>query len=103
MENVNSFSITPTDSEEIISIISSLNDNKSSGPNSIPTRVLKLLKKDISKQLADIFSLTFSSGVCHTPFKIVKVIATYKKPQNLNVLTTEQFHYYPILTKFWKN
>ena len=38
-ENFNSFLITPTDSEEVISSISSL-DNKSSGPNSIATRIL---------------------------------------------------------------
>ena len=42
-EKFNSFFITPTDSQEVISIISSLSDNKSSGPNSIPTRILKLL------------------------------------------------------------
>ena len=39
-DNLKSFFITPTDSEEVISIISSLSDNKSSGLNSIPTRML---------------------------------------------------------------
>ena len=39
-ENFNYFFIIPTDSEEVISIISSLSENKSSGPNSIPTRIL---------------------------------------------------------------
>ena len=34
-DNLNSFLITPRDSEEVISIISSLSDNKPSGPNSI--------------------------------------------------------------------
>ena len=38
-ENSNSFFIMPTNSEEVISIISSLSDNKSSDPNSIPTRI----------------------------------------------------------------
>ena len=60
-DNLNSFFITPTDSEEVIPIISSLSDNKSSGPNSVPTRILKLLKKDISTHLGDIFNLSFSS------------------------------------------
>ena len=102
-DNVNSFFITPTDSEEVISIISSLSDNKSSGPNSIPTRILKLLKKDISTHLVDIFNLSFSSGIYPTPLKTAKVIPVHKKTQNLNALTTDQLHYYPILTKFWKN
>ena len=57
------FFITPTDCEEIISTISSLSDNKSSGPNSIPTRILKLLRKDVSTQVVDIFNPSFSSGI----------------------------------------
>ena len=45
--------LQPTDKEEITNIISSLNSNKASGPNSIPYRILLLLKNEISKQLAD--------------------------------------------------
>ena len=82
-ENFNSFFITPTDSQEVISTISSLSDNKSSGPNSIPTRILKLLKKDISTQLVDIFNLSFSSGIYPTPLKTAKVIPIHKKDSKL--------------------
>ena len=53
----NSIFIQPTDSDEIANIISTLNMNKSSGPNSIPYKILNLLKKYISKQLADLFNL----------------------------------------------
>ena len=101
-ENFNSFFITPTDSQEVISFIPSLSDNKSSGPNSIPTRILKLLKKDFSTQLVNIFLFLFRN-INPTPLKTAKVIHIHKKTQNLNVLTTDQLHYYPILTKFWKN
>ena len=41
----NSILIQPTGSEEIANIASSLNMNKSSGPNSIPHKILNLLKK----------------------------------------------------------
>ena len=40
-----------TDSEEVANIISTLNMNISSGPNSIPYKILNLLKKDISNNL----------------------------------------------------
>ena len=73
-ENFNSFFITPTGSQEVISIISSLSGNKSSGPNSIPTRILILLKKDLSTQLVDIFNLSFSLGIYPTPRKTAKLI-----------------------------
>ena len=43
-DNLNSFFITPTDGEKVISIISSPSDNNSFGPNSIQTRILR---KDI--------------------------------------------------------
>ena len=43
-DNLNYFFVTPTDGEKVISIISSLSDNNSFGPNSIRTRILR---KDI--------------------------------------------------------
>ena len=55
--------LQPTDKEEIANIISSLNSTKASGPNSIPYRTLFLLKNGISKQLTDIFNLSFMTGV----------------------------------------
>ena len=56
-ENSSTTFLQTTDKEEIANIISSLNSNKASGPNSIPYRVLFLLKNEISKQLADLFNL----------------------------------------------
>ena len=55
--------LQPTDKEEIAYIISSLNSNKVSGSNSIPYIVLFLLKNEISKQLADLFNLSFTTCV----------------------------------------
>ena len=59
MENnsSNSFFLSPTNKNEISSIISSLNPNKSVGPNSIPTKILKLLKDEISSHLSDIYNI----------------------------------------------
>ena len=42
-ENSSTIFLQPTDKEEIANIISSLNSNKASGPNSIPDRMLFLL------------------------------------------------------------
>ena len=53
--NEQSIFITPTDAHEV-NIISSLNSDKSTGPNSLPTKILKLLKNEISTHLADIFN-----------------------------------------------
>ena len=40
-----SFFVNPTDKTEIEDVVSSLDSNKSVGPNSIPTKILKLLKE----------------------------------------------------------
>ena len=66
-----------TDREEIVNIISSLNFNKASGPYSIPYRILFLLKNEISKQLADLFNLSFMTGVLPSVLKIAKVVPVF--------------------------
>ena len=78
-----SFFLSSTDKYEIINIISSLDPTKSTGPNSIPTKILKLLKNDISAQLSDIFNVPFSTGVFPTILKIAKVVPIHKKQSKL--------------------
>ena len=51
--------ITLTDAHEVSLIISSLNCDKSTDPSSLPIKILKLLKNEISTHLADIFNLSF--------------------------------------------
>ena len=81
-ENANSFFLSPTDKEEINLILWSLDISKATGPYSIPTKVLKLLKCDISDQLTDLFSLLFTTDSFPTLLKSAKVIPIHKKSQN---------------------
>ena len=83
-ESSSTIFLQPTDKEEIANIISSLNSNKTSGPNSIPYRVLFLLKNEISKQLADLFNLSFMTGVFPSVLKTAKVVPVFKKDSKLN-------------------
>ena len=77
--------IQPTDSEKIGNMISTLNMNKSSGPNSIhPYKILNLLRKYISKSSADLFNLSLSPGVFPSLLKIAKVVLVYKKDSKLD-------------------
>ena len=72
-----------TDKHEIINIISSLDLNKSTGPNNIPTKILKLLKNGISAQLSDIFNVSLSIGDFPSILKIAKVVPIHKKQSKL--------------------
>ena len=60
--------------KKITNIISSVKSNKASGPNSIPYRILFLLKNEILKQLADLFNVSFMTGVFPSVLKTAKVV-----------------------------
>ena len=78
-ENPDTFFLSPTNKEEIKFILSSLDINKSTGPYSIPSNVLNILKNDISEQLADLFNLSFTTDTFPTLLKTAKVIPIHKK------------------------
>ena len=78
-----SIAIYDCDQVEIENIISSLNPRKATGPNSIPSDILLLLKKDISYPLSIIFNLSLSTGVHPDLLKIAKTIPIYKKGSKL--------------------
>ena len=82
MKVVSTIFLQPTDKEEIANIISSLNSNKASGR--IPYRILFLLKNEILKQLADLFNLSFMTGVFPSVLKSAKVVPVFKKDSKLN-------------------
>ena len=75
----NSFFFTPIKPEEIVAIIKKLDPHKSTGPFSIPNKVLHLLLNEISSILTDIFNLSFTTGKFISKLKTAKVIPIYKK------------------------
>ena len=79
----NAFFLNPTNEIEVKNIILSLNHSKAICPNSIPTKILKLLINDISSQLTQLFNLSFSSGVFPLILKTGKVIPVYKRDSKL--------------------
>ena len=82
--SIKSIFLSPTDKNEIISIISAVESQKASRPNSIPTKnILKLMKNGISDQLAVLFNLSFTSVSFPTTLKTSKVTPIYKKDSKL--------------------
>ena len=82
--NTNKFFLKPTDKNETSFIISLLDSHKSSGPNSISVKILKLLKNDISQQLSDIFNMPFLIGQFPSVLKIAKVIPIHPKQSKVD-------------------
>ena len=79
-----SFFVSLTDKTEIENVISSLDSNTSVGPNSIPSKILKFLKNDISSQLFEMLNIFFSSGIFPSVLKTAKVIPVHKKDFKLD-------------------
>ena len=61
-----------------------MNNGKASGPNSIPTVVLKHLNSEISVVLANLFNLSFSTGVFPNILKTSPVLPLFKKGSKLD-------------------
>ena len=76
--NPNSIFLSPVTPEEVSKIIGSFSQSKSSGPHSIPVRVLKLLKLDISTPIASLINRSFEVGTFPSILKTSKVIPVYK-------------------------
>ena len=71
--------LSPTSPQEIINIINTIDESKSSGPSSIPTKLLKLVSNEISPVLSEICNLSFEEGIFPDKNKIAKIIPIHKK------------------------
>ena len=77
--NANPLFISPTNSDEVLSVIKELKNNESTGPSSIPSKFLKLFQTALSKPISLIANLSFSSGTFPNSLKIADVIPIFKK------------------------
>jgi len=77
--NQHSLIFENTSQEEIIDIINSLDESKSSGPCNIPIKIIKISKNLIAKSLSDICNKSFNDGIFPDANKIAKIIPIHKK------------------------
>ena len=75
----NSFFLSPTGPEEMQDLISLIKLHKAVGPSSIPTRILKDFKRQLSMPLFQLINFSFSKGVFPSSLKLVKIIPIHKK------------------------
>ena len=70
--------ITPTTVEEINDLISDLKTSKSTGSNSLPTKIMKQLNDIVDSPFIELVNKSFQSGIFLDIFKIAKVIPILK-------------------------
>ena len=79
-----SFFFYPTTPDEIIKIIKFFSNNKSAGPNSLPTSILKNCANVLSFPISYLVNLSFTTGEFPNLCKIAKVIPLFKKGDPLD-------------------
>ena len=77
VENI--FFLLPTNIDEILNETKKLNPRKSSGPNDIGTKVIKLCPAIFAENLSLIYNKAIKTGKYPMALKVAKVIALFKK------------------------
>lgn len=77
--------LSPTSASEISKYILTLNNNKATGPYSLPVFILKSLHDVISVPLEIIYNHSFATGTVPSQLKVAKVMPIFKKDSPLCV------------------
>ena len=83
--NPNSFVFEPCTPNEVFLIIEGLNKYKGSGPNGIPTEILKLINYIICVPLSKIYNICITTGKQPDALKLAHAIPIFKKGSRLLV------------------
>ena len=70
--------LTPTDQDEVKSILNTLKPKKSSGHDNISTSFLKQIATEISYPISKLINKSFEEGIVPNIFNIAKVIPIHK-------------------------
>ena len=65
--------------DKVASILKTFNLNKAIGPNSLPVKILKDLKSEITGPWCTLVNLLFNTGVFWNSLKLAKIISIFKK------------------------
>ena len=74
----NSFFLSPTDFFEIMNVLKRFSPRKSTGPDNIPTKILKLGARSLSPILSCLINECFSSGFFPKCLKLARVTPIFK-------------------------
>ena len=76
--------LSPTTPADIESLINCIKPNKAIGPNSIPTKILKEFKTELSEPLSDMINVSFNKGIFPDFLKVANVVPIHKKGEKLD-------------------
>ena len=101
--NENSLFLSPVTPFEVEDIVSNISSSKSTGPQSVPIKLLKILKHHISHPLAELVNQTFLKGVFPIKLTINKVVSFFIKGYPEIMSNYRPISLLPVFSKYLKN
>ena len=86
--NLENFTIGLTSADEVSDLMCSLDSNKSVGPCSIPTKILKIAREIVSLPLSELINNSISKGIFPNICKLAQVIPIFENDR----ISTELFN-----------
>ena len=100
--NSDSIFLSPVSPFEVNETILKLDSSKSIGPNSIPIKLLKILRPKVSHSLATMVNRSFSTGIFPSKLKIAKVVPIFKKGDPQVLSNYRPISLLPIFSKIYE-
>ena len=94
--------LVPTVPGEVYKLIDALESKKSTGPNSVPVYILKILKPFFSFWLSKLVNQTFEFGIFPDILKTAKVTPIHKKNSKLNYLNFRPISLLSVFSKIFE-
>ena len=95
----NSFYINPTTEQEVYSIMSKINVNKSSGPEGLHPRYIRDMSNLIALPMAHIINLSIEAGIVPDQLKVARVVPLYKAGNKFKAENYRPISLLSVLTK----
>ena len=93
------FTFTHVNPQYVFKHLYELDSSKASGPDDIPSKLLKLAVPMNSDSLSYLFNLSLQTGNVPTDWKLAKVSVIYKKGSKLDISNNRPISVLPVLSK----
>ena len=98
----NNFKFKQTSIKEVMMIVLSLDERKSSGPSDIPIKFLRIAASIIVPHLVKIYNISLENGIFPDPMKLAKIIAIFKAGSKLSVTNYRPISLLSVFSKIFE-